>query len=200
MVKAIDQDATLTEAQKATQKQTVATQGAKAKEAIETATDADAIDQAKTDGIEVIEAQHQSGVAVTVRRDEAKQAIDVEASKVIVMIERDAFLTDAQKADQKQAVETQAVKAKQAIDAAVSAAAIDQAKAEGIKGIDAQYHAGKPAPQLKKKAPVTKAQPAPKQGHFPKTGEQQSLWAVMLGALLSLGSGLFFGKKKKQSR
>lgn len=200
VVKAIDQDATLTEAQKATQKQTVATQGAKAKEAIETATDADAIDQAKTDGIEVIEAQHQSGVAVTVRRDEAKQAIDVEASKVIVMIERDAFLTDAQKADQKQAVETQAVKAKQAIDAAVSAAAIDQAKAEGIKGIDAQYHAGKPAPQLKKKAPVTKAQPAPKQGHFPKTGEQQSLWAVMLGALLSLGSGLFFGKKKKQSR
>ncbi|HAJ54427.1 MAG TPA: hypothetical protein DCL56_07095, partial [Lactobacillus sp.] len=33
--------------------------------------------------------------------------------------------------------------------------------------------------------------------HFPKTGEQQSLLMVILGGLLSLGSSLFFTRKKR---
>ena len=191
---AIDQDVTLTDAQKTAQKQAVAAQADKAKQAIDAVGDADAVDQAKANGIKAIDAQHQSSAAIATRQTEAKQAIDAEAAKVMAQIDRDNLLSDAQKAAQKQAVTTQTVKAKQAIDAASSADAIEQAKADGIKAIDAQYQAGKAAPTVKAKA---KAKPATNQDHFPETGEQQSLLMVILGGLLSLGSSLFFIRKKR---
>ncbi len=194
VVAAIDQDETLNDAQKITQKQAVTEQAVKAKQAIDAAGHADAVDQAKTDGIKAIDAQHQSAIAIATRQTEAKQAIDAEAAKVMAQIARDHLLSDAQKAAQKQAVTTQATKAKQAIDAAGSADLIEQAKDNGIKAIDAQYQAGKAAPATKAKS---KAKPAANQDHFPKTGEQQSLLMVILGGLLSLGSSLFFTRKKR---
>ncbi|BAN74835.1 LPXTG cell wall anchor domain-containing protein [Lacticaseibacillus casei] len=112
----------------------------------------------------------------------------------MAQIDSDNLLSDAQKAAQKQAVTTQATKAKQAIDAAGSADLIEQAKDNGIKAIDAQYQAGKAAPTVKAKS---KAKPATNHNHFPKTGEQQSLLMVILGGLLSLGSSLFFTRKKR---
>ncbi len=191
---AIDQDATLTGAQKTAQKQAVAAEAVKAKQAIDAAGDADGVDQAKIAGIKAIDAQHQSGTAIATRQTEAKQVIDAEAAKVMAQIDRDNLLSDAQKTAQKQAVTTQATKAKQAIDAAGSADLVEQAKDNGIKAIDAQYQAGKAAPTVKAKS---KAKPATSQDHFPKTGEQQSLLMVILGGLLSLGSSLFFTRKKR---
>ncbi|OAU89925.1 hypothetical protein PZ07_14015, partial [Lacticaseibacillus rhamnosus] len=136
---AIDQDNTLTKAQKAAQKQGVATEADKAKQAIDAAGDADAVDQAKTAGIQAIDAQHKAGKTIDSRHDDAKQAIDEEAAKVIKAIDQDPTLTAAQKEAQKQAVATEADKAKKAIDAAGDADAVDQAKTAGIKAIDEQH-------------------------------------------------------------
>ncbi len=51
-------------------------------------------------------------------------------------------LTQAEKLTQQQAVADAATQAKAAIDAAKNADAVDQAKADGIKAIDAQHQAG----------------------------------------------------------
>ncbi|KMO46449.1 hypothetical protein PY95_08965, partial [Lacticaseibacillus rhamnosus] len=106
------------------------------------------------------------------------------------------------------AVVAEADKAKKAIDAAGNADAVNQAKAAGIKAINDQHRAGKgqkvtkatPLPTIK--APETRVAPKTKvitstNDHLPKAGEQQSLWMVILGALLSLFSGLLFAKKKE---
>ncbi|OAU19764.1 hypothetical protein PY78_13955, partial [Lacticaseibacillus rhamnosus] len=97
VIKAIDQDPTLTAAQKEAQKQAVATEADKAKKAIDAAGDADAVDQAKTAGIKAIDEQHKSGQTVDARKDDAKKAIDAEAGKVTDAIDHDATLTAAQK-------------------------------------------------------------------------------------------------------
>ncbi|OAU19925.1 hypothetical protein PY78_13850, partial [Lacticaseibacillus rhamnosus] len=99
---AIDHDATLTATEKASQKQAVADEATKAKEAIDAAKQADAVDQAKNDGIKAIDAQHHSGQALDNRKADAKQAIDAEAAKVTAAIDQDNTLTKAQKAAQKQ--------------------------------------------------------------------------------------------------
>ncbi|MBM6453134.1 DUF1542 domain-containing protein, partial [Lacticaseibacillus paracasei] len=80
---AVDQDVTLTSAEKATQKQTVADEAAKAKTAIDAAENADTVDQAKASGIQAIDAVHQSGTLLDTRKQDAKKAIDAEAAKVI---------------------------------------------------------------------------------------------------------------------
>ncbi|MCT3162799.1 DUF1542 domain-containing protein, partial [Lacticaseibacillus rhamnosus] len=207
VIKAIDQDPTLTDAEKAAQKQAVATEADKAKKAIDAAKGADAVDQAKAAGIKAIDAQHRSGQTIAAQKDVAKKAIDDEAAKVIKAIDQDPTLTDAEKAAQKQAVAAEADKAKRAIDAAGNADAVNQAKAAGIKAINDQHRAGKgqkvtkATPLPTTKAPETPAAPKTKvitstEGNLPKTGEQQSLWMVILGALLSLFSGLWFTKKK----
>ncbi len=64
VTKAIDQDPTLTAAEKKAQKQAVTDAATKAKAAIDAALVADAIDQALADGIKTIDAQHQSGIAL----------------------------------------------------------------------------------------------------------------------------------------
>ncbi|WP_258421121.1 DUF1542 domain-containing protein, partial [Lacticaseibacillus rhamnosus] len=150
---------------------------------------------------------HRSGQTIAAQKDAAKKAIDDEAAKVIKAIDQDPTLTDAEKAAQKQAVAAEADKAKKAIDAAGNADAVNQAKAAGIKAINDQHRAGKgqkvtkATPLPTTKAPEKPAAPKTKvitstEGNLPKTGEQQSLWMVILGALLSLFSGLLFAKKK----
>ena len=139
---AIDQDATLTANEKVSQKQAVADEATKAKAAIDAAKQADAVDQAKNDGIKAIDAQHHAGQAVADRKAAAKQAIDAEVAKVTGNIDQDETLTAAEKAAQKQAVATEADNAKQAIDKGQNADAVDKAKTDGIKAIDAQHQSG----------------------------------------------------------
>ncbi|MDT8865739.1 DUF1542 domain-containing protein, partial [Lacticaseibacillus rhamnosus] len=140
---AIDHDVTLTDSEKGTQKQAVADEAKIAKQAIDTADNADGVDQAVTKGIQIIDAQHQSGQALTDRKAAAKKAIDAEAAKVGQAIEQDPTLTATEKKRQKQAVADEATKAKAAIDTAANASAVDQAKNAGIKAIDAQHVSGK---------------------------------------------------------
>ncbi|WP_424320523.1 DUF1542 domain-containing protein [Lacticaseibacillus chiayiensis] len=140
---AIDQDATLTVADKALQKQAVTDEATKAKVSIDAAKDADAIDQAQNDGVKQINAQHQLGTALDVRKDDAKQAINAQAEKIRDAIDRDATLTTAMKQAQKQAVADEVTKAKTAIDAGKSADMVDQAKVDGIKAIADQHQTGK---------------------------------------------------------
>ncbi|OAU83760.1 hypothetical protein PY67_08735, partial [Lacticaseibacillus rhamnosus] len=94
---AIDHDVTLTDSEKGTQKQAVADEAKKAKQAIDTADNADGVDQAVTKGIQIIDAQHQSGQALTDRKAAAKKAIDAEAAKVGQAIEQDPTLTATEK-------------------------------------------------------------------------------------------------------
>ncbi len=97
VIKAIDQDPTLTDAEKTAQKQAVATEADKAKKAIDAAKGADAVDKAKAAGIKAIDAQHRSGQTIAAQKDAAKKAIDDEAAKVIKAIDQDPTLTDAER-------------------------------------------------------------------------------------------------------
>ncbi|WP_045628755.1 DUF1542 domain-containing protein, partial [Lacticaseibacillus paracasei] len=80
-------------AEKATQKQAAVDEATKAKAAIDTANDADAVDQAKADGVKAVAAAHQSGALLDTRKADAKQAMDTEAAKVTAAIDQDATLT-----------------------------------------------------------------------------------------------------------
>ena len=138
----IEQDPTLTATEKAKQKDGVAAEATKAKAAIDQAQTETGVQQARDAGIAAIDAQHQPGTGLNVRREEAKQAIDAEAAKVTADIEQDSTLATSEKAAQKQGVADEAAKAKTAIDQAQTIEAIDKAKDDGIKAIDAQHKQG----------------------------------------------------------
>ncbi|KMO49573.1 hypothetical protein PZ03_15105, partial [Lacticaseibacillus rhamnosus] len=152
VIAAIGQDVTLTQAEKLTQQQAVADAATQAKAAIDAAKHADAVDQAKADGIKAIDAQHQSGVALTERKEAAKKLVAEIAEKVVAAIDQDVTLTAIQKAAQKQAVATEVTKANQAIDAAGSADAVDQAKNAGVKAMYDQHQSGQELADRKRDA------------------------------------------------
>ena len=138
----IEQDSTLATKEKATQKQGVADEAAKAKIAIDQAQTIEAIDKAQADGIKAIDAQHQRGADFDTRKAQAKRDIDTEAAKVKDAIDQDPTLTAKEKTTQKQGVDDEATKAKTAIDQAQTIDGVIQAKDDGIKAIDAQHQAG----------------------------------------------------------
>ena len=138
----INNDPTLTAEEKAIQSGGVDQEAVNAKDAIDAATTADGVDEAKGKGIELIDKQHQSGNSLDTRKDSAKEAIDAEAAKIKERINNDPTLTAEEKAAQSGGVDQEATNAKGAIDAATTADGVDEAKGKGIELINNQYQPG----------------------------------------------------------
>ncbi len=148
----IDNDSTLSATEKTNQKDAVTAEVTKAKDAVDQAKDVAGLNKAKGDGIKAIDAQHQAGTGIDVLKDQAKNDLDAEATKIDGEIDNDPTLTTAEKTSQKAAVATETTKAKTAIDQAADIAGVNQAKADGITNIGAQHQAGTGIDVLKDQA------------------------------------------------
>ncbi|HCM90388.1 MULTISPECIES: DUF1542 domain-containing protein [Vagococcus] len=138
----INNDSTLTKEEKAKQSAGVDEAATKAKEAIDTATDASGVDSAKGQGITTINKEYQPGSALDSRKEDAKKAIDNEAKLIKEKINNDSTLTKAEKEKQSKGVDEAATDAKKAIDAAKNADGVDSAKGQGITNVDNNYQPG----------------------------------------------------------
>ncbi|HFI0633335.1 TPA: DUF1542 domain-containing protein, partial [Streptococcus suis] len=118
-LRAIDENANLTDDEKAKAKADVYVELSKAEKAIDKADTAEAIDNATLVGEKAIAKEELEAAA-----DDAKKAIDA-----------NTHLTDAEKKAAKDAVDTELAKAKDAIDAAKTADAVDAATLVGEKAV-----------------------------------------------------------------
>ncbi|MDT2832937.1 DUF1542 domain-containing protein [Vagococcus carniphilus] len=148
----INNDPTLTAEEKAVQSGGVDQEATNAKGAIDAATTADGVDEAKGKGIELINNQYEPGVSIDSRKDAAKKAIDQEANLIKERINNDPTLTNEEKASQSSNADAEAVKAKESIDAAVDANGVDSSKGQGITNIDNQYQTSQPLEERKEAA------------------------------------------------
>ena len=138
----IDADKNLTDKQKTDQKAAVDQAAADAKDAINKADTAQAVEEAVTTGKANIDAAYKPGSALSGQKTDAKGQIDDKAKEVKVNIDADKNLTDKQKADQKADVDKAASDAKDAIDKAETAQAVEDAVTTGKANIDAAYKPG----------------------------------------------------------
>ena len=133
---AIDGDSTLTTAEKTKQKGDVDKALAEGKANIDKATTADDINAAFDAGEAAIEAAHQSNkLSLQQQKDNAKSDIDKVAQEVKNEIDGDLTLTNAEKASQKAKVDSDAQKAKAAIDNATDAQGVVDAHDAGVDQI-----------------------------------------------------------------
>ncbi|QYN53296.1 DUF1542 domain-containing protein [Lactobacillus panisapium] len=138
----IDADKNLTDKQKTDQKAAVDQAAADAKDAINKADTAQAVEEAVTTGKANIDAAYKPGSALSGQKTDAKGQIDDKAKEVKGNIDADKNLTDKQKADQKADVDKAASDAKDAIDKAETAQAVEDAVTTGKANIDAAYKPG----------------------------------------------------------
>ncbi|HEL2056431.1 TPA: DUF1542 domain-containing protein, partial [Streptococcus suis] len=117
--KAIDENANLTPEEKQAAKDAVDAEVAKAEEAIDAATTADAVDAATLVGEKAVAKEELKAAA-----EDAKAAIDANDN-----------LTDAEKQAAKDAVDAEVAKAEEAIDAATTADEVDAATLVGEKAV-----------------------------------------------------------------
>ncbi|KJY60121.1 DUF1542 domain-containing protein, partial [Lactobacillus apis] len=115
----IDADKILSAAQKAKQKQDAQVAGEKAKNDIDAATSGEGVALALRYGKAAVDATYVAGTLKDAK-DNGKQAIAEEASKVKGKIDADNLLTTAEKVKQKQDVDKAVAEANAAIDAATS--------------------------------------------------------------------------------
>ncbi|HFI0105016.1 TPA: DUF1542 domain-containing protein, partial [Streptococcus suis] len=118
-LRAIDENANLTDAEKAAAKKAVDAEVAKANEAIDAAKTADAVDAATLVGEKAVAKEEVKAAA-----DDAKKAIDENAN-----------LTPDEKAAAKKVVDAEVAKANEAIDKAATADAVDAATLVGEKAV-----------------------------------------------------------------
>jgi len=149
---AIDNDKTLTTAEKNEQKANVDKAVSIANAAIDKATDADEINQATVDGQTEISNQHQSGTAVAEQKDAAKTTIQAVANQVKQVIDNDKTLTTDEKNEQKQNVDKAVSAANTAIDKATDADGINQALANGQTVIAKAHQSGRAVDRQKNDA------------------------------------------------
>ncbi|RXT56747.1 matrix-binding protein [Lacticaseibacillus chiayiensis] len=209
---AIQDDSTLTTAEKKQQSENVDKALVDGQRAIDQASDADSINTAFVTGKANINTQHQPGKSLADQRQAAVNEIDKEAAKVKQQIDNDPLLTEAEKATQKARVDHEAALAKEALAKAGNADELNAALADGIKNIDAQYVPGT------QKAPDPKPTPAPLPGDprptstqplstsrtstssLPRTSDKPATGLAALGAfLLSMFGFALTGKKRKRS-
>ncbi|WP_414827245.1 DUF5776 domain-containing protein [Apilactobacillus kunkeei] len=145
----IANDDTLTKDEKAEQSAKVDADKEAGEKAIDGAKDADGINQALNDGKAKIDSDHVPGKSVADQKETAKANLDGEATKVKGEIDADNTLTSAEKAQQKNNVDSVKATDQAKIDAATNADDINAAYDQGVKDIDAQHvkkriNAGKP--------------------------------------------------------
>ncbi|MBX8456237.1 DUF1542 domain-containing protein [Apilactobacillus kunkeei] len=148
----IDQDPTLDNKTKETQKNNVDQEAKKAKDQINQAQDKQGVDDATAAGKTAVDSQHVPGAQQDEQKDAAKAAIDSEAKKVKDDIAQDSTLTDVEKANQASSVDNVAKAAKQAIDSAKDSQGIQKALIDGKTTIDAQHQSGSPLSNQKEAA------------------------------------------------
>ncbi len=128
----IDQTPNATEEEKAAAKSKVDEVANNAKASIDQATNDNGVDNAKTNGVEVIN-QVQPTV---VKKDEAKATIDKVAEIKKAEIDQTPNATDEEKEAAKSKVDEAVTEAKKAIDQATNNAGVDNAKANGVEAIN----------------------------------------------------------------
>ncbi|MCX8720630.1 DUF1542 domain-containing protein, partial [Lactobacillus sp. B4010] len=138
--KDIENDITLTTAEKSKQKAKVDADAKAAKDKIDTAANAQEVNEEIKAGITAIDNDHIPNTAsLEEQRQSAKDKIDQEAVAIKKDIENDATLTTAEKSKQKAKVDDDAKTAKGKIDATENAQEIiDELKA-GVTAIDADH-------------------------------------------------------------
>ncbi|BAN75610.1 cell surface protein [Lacticaseibacillus casei DSM 20011 = JCM 1134 = ATCC 393] len=209
---AIQDDPTLTTAEKQQQSENVDKAFLDGQKAIDQAQDADSVNTAFATGKANIDAQHQPGKSLADQRLTATTEIDKETAKVKQQIDNDPLLTDAEKADQKAKVDHEAALAKEALAKAMDADALNAALADGIKKIDAQYVPGTaktPTPDQGPKPLTVDPQPTTTRplsttqtptSPLPRTGDKPATGLAALGAfILSMFGFALTGKKRKRS-
>ncbi|HER0664148.1 TPA: DUF1542 domain-containing protein [Streptococcus pyogenes] len=138
----IAKDPTLTQADK--DKQTAAVDAAKntAIAAVDKATTAEGINQELGKGITAINKAYRPGEGVKARKEAAKADLEKEAAKVKALISGDRYLSETEKAVQKQAVEQALAKALGQVEAAKTVEAVKLAENLGTVAIRSAYVAG----------------------------------------------------------
>ncbi|KPN83323.1 hypothetical protein RZ76_13940 [Apilactobacillus kunkeei] len=145
-------DATLTQAQRDAQIAQVDADKTAAEKSIDEAIDADGINKAISDGNAKIDADHVSGTSVSDQKDNAKNQLDTEATKIKNSIDADDSLTSAEKKDQKAKVDADVEAGKQAIDNATNADGINKSVSDANKSIDSEHVHGTPVNDQKSAA------------------------------------------------
>ncbi|MCX8724527.1 DUF1542 domain-containing protein, partial [Lactobacillus sp. B4007] len=142
--KLIDDDNTLTTAEKNDQKAAVAKDVTEAEANINNASDAQGILDAQGAGIEKIKNAYQtSKISLAKQKTNAISAIETQASITNKLIDDDNTLTTAEKNDQKTAVIQDVVDAKANIGNASDAQGILDAQNTGVEKIKGEYHSSK---------------------------------------------------------
>ncbi|MCT6837694.1 MAG: DUF1542 domain-containing protein, partial [Bifidobacteriales bacterium] len=117
----IENDATLTQAEKESQKAKVEDDVKSGNQAIDNASDADSINKAGSDSDSQVSSEHKPAASLDVQKENAKSSIDEAAKNTKAAIDADNTLTSAEKESQKAKVDENATASKQAIDNAQNA-------------------------------------------------------------------------------
>ncbi|VGU94643.1 DUF1542 domain-containing protein [Streptococcus pyogenes] len=139
---AIANDPTLTKADKAKQTEAVAKALKAAIAAVDKATTAEGINQELGKGITAINKAYRPGEGVKVRKEAAKANLEKVAKETKALISGDRYLSETEKAVQKQAVEQALAKALGQVEAAKTVEAVKLAENLGTVAIRSAYVAG----------------------------------------------------------
>ncbi|HFD4703739.1 TPA: DUF1542 domain-containing protein [Streptococcus pyogenes] len=184
---AIANDPTLTKADKAKQTEAVAKALKAAIAAVDKATTAEGINQELGKGITAINKAYRPGEGVEAHKEAAKANLEKVAKETKALISGDRYLSETEKAVQKQAVEQALAKALGQVEAAKTVEAVKLAENLGTVAIRAAYVPNKA---------VAKSSSA---NHLPKSGDANSIVLVGLG-VMSLLLGMVLYSKKKESK
>ncbi|HHJ9874054.1 TPA: DUF1542 domain-containing protein, partial [Streptococcus pyogenes] len=139
---AIANDPTLTKADKAKQTEAVAKALKAAIAAVDKATTAEGINQELGKGITAINKAYRPGEGVKARKEAAKANLEKVAKETKALISGDRYLSETEKAVQKQAVEQALAKALGQVEAAKTVEAVKLAENLGTVAIRSAYVAG----------------------------------------------------------
>ncbi|HEP1421046.1 TPA: DUF1542 domain-containing protein [Streptococcus pyogenes] len=139
---AIANDPTLTKADKAKQTEAVAKALKAAIAAVDKATTAEGINQELGKGITAINKAYRPGEGVKARKEAAKANLEKVAKETKALILGDRYLSETEKAAQKQAVEQALAKALGQVEAAKTVEAVKLAENLGTVAIRSAYVAG----------------------------------------------------------
>ncbi|HES9222190.1 TPA: DUF1542 domain-containing protein [Streptococcus pyogenes] len=183
----IAKDPTLTQADKDKQTEAVAKALKAAIAAVDKATTAEGINQELGKGITAINKAYRPGEGVEAHKEAAKANLEKVAKETKALISGDRYLSETEKAVQKQAVEQALAKALGQVEAAKTVEAVKLAENLGTVAIRAAYVPNKA---------VAKSSSA---NHLPKSGDANSIVLVGLG-VMSLLLGMVLYSKKKESK
>ncbi|WP_201299775.1 DUF1542 domain-containing protein [Streptococcus pyogenes] len=141
-VKLIANDPTLTKADKAKQTEAVAKALKAAIAAVDKATTAEGINQELGKGITAINKAYRPGEGVEAHKEAAKANLEKVAKETKALISGDRYLSETEKAVQKQAVEQALAKALGQVEAAKTVEAVKLAENLGTVAIRSAYVAG----------------------------------------------------------